>query len=259
MRNHSNLTYNRHSEKSWARDSTKCTASLSFSHKYLLTEHDAHALCWVLGKPPTSIAALEALTQTTAESHTGTKGAWLEIEMGQQQPFSSQTMSPFVDEGVFHFTPGVLECIMSAGVVLLKLKHKRAFTGLWAGLTPSVFPQYVWPFLQWKYIVDQWLLLLDTGASHALLLCFWSQVRQQNTLWSVGLSVNRLTAIQCRTCQDMSLPLSLPSDDAVKSKSSSDADWVHDRPALWTPKAERPFAIYHSSRLSATSDFPPFQ
>ena len=37
------------------------------------------------------------------------------------------------------------------------------------------------------------------------------------------LSVNQLTGIQGRPCKDITSPLSLPSDDVVKSKSSSDA------------------------------------
>lgn len=77
------------------------------------------------------------------------------LKWANSNPFASQTMSPLADEGAFHFTPGVLEFILPAGVVLLKLKNKCAFTGLWAGLKPSVFQQYVWPFLKWKYIVDQ--------------------------------------------------------------------------------------------------------
>lgn len=80
-------------------------------------------------------------------------------------------------------------------------------------------------------------LVLSTSVNHSVVCRF---------------SVNQLTGIQRRPCADISLPLSLPSDDAVKSKSSSDVDRVRGRATLWILEAEGLFVIYHSPRLSAT-------
>lgn len=150
------------------------------------------------------------------------------------------------------FIPGVLlEFTTSTGIVLLSLKKERhVVTGLCTGLKPWVYQQYPNLKVEISYcrlvaLIPRSLLNLAFPAAEFLVL---STLAKYSVV--CRLSVNQLTGIQCRPGENISSPLSLPSDDAVKSKSSSDAERVHDRPALWIPKAERPFAIYHSPCLS---------
>lgn len=145
-------------------------------------------------------------------------------------------MPPLANKGASQFIPGVLLVfIMSIDVILLSLKtNKYAFIRLCISLKPSVYQQYFGFFFKAEILYYR----LGTPIPRSLLKLTFTPavflVLSMSAKYSAvcRLSVNQLTGIQCRTREDISLPLSLLSDDTVKSKSSSDADWVYDRQAL---------------------------
>lgn len=73
------------------------------------------------------------------------------------------------------------------------------------------------------------------------------------------LSVNQLTGIQCRPQADTSPPSKLPSDGAVKSKSSSSVDACPREGCSVIPGAKGLLEIYHSGAYQPQSGFPPFK
>lgn len=131
--------------------------------------------------------------------------------------------------------------------------RKNAFIELCRSTKPRIYQQYL-ASLKTELLCCRLVTLIPRSLLNLTFPAAVFLVLSMSAKYSMvcRLSVNQLTSIHCRPCADISLPLSLPSDDAVKSKSSSDAGGVHHRPALWIPKAERPFAIHHSSSLSAT-------
>lgn len=148
--------------------------------------------------------------------------------------FFPQTMLPLADEGTSQFPPGVLLVfyhVNRCGVTKSSLKN--AFIELYPSPKPHIYQQYM-ASLKTELLCCRLVTLIPRSLLNLTFPAAVFLVLSMSAKYSMvcRLSVNQLTSIHCRPCADISLPLSLPSDDVVKSKSSSDAGGVHDRPAL---------------------------